>query len=187
MSMFKPVGQPRRQRRPSQKQVAKMLDIAFQATGVPENIEQILEALEAQAVDVLAWDGLTPTQRMNRLKCENIRKFMREIMMNVNGKKVRRFQHLRYSESTPFSDAVNIRQAWLDVGRMLIEQTHFEPGTAEDDDARQDVLRHLNLTRQELDQLRMGLTVRINGIDGTMKLVENGFVFQPSLLGETAI
>lgn len=177
---------PRKPRRPTHKQVIPWIGLAFQQCQDVQHLDEIVQQLEAQAIDVLAWDGLTPKQRLDHWKRENVRTFLREISLNIGGKKVRRWQCVKISQPIPDSNKVRVTRHWIDVGMMLVEGTRASKDTEEGASGRRQVEDWLTLTLHEYEALAHGIQVRIDGIDGVLCLVKDGNVtFQPSLLGES--
>lgn len=176
---------PRKPRRPTHAQAAKLLGIAIRECQDDLSLEAIVQQLESRTIDLLSWDGMTPSERISHIKRENVRMFLREIKMNVGGHEMRRFQSIEITSPRPNGKLKRIGWRFVDVGALLVEGTRQPKNTEEGDAGRQSITDALILSRLQYEMLRQGIEMRIDGIDGVLVLVEEGNVtFQPSLLGE---
>lgn len=155
----------------------------------PRDIRELVRALEVAGHNPLSWSGLTLEQHIERLKCEIVRKCLRDIEDNLGGKKVRPFQSIKKVEALgvvgPDGKTRNRkRDVWISLEDVLVSGTRFAPDSDEDVRARRDVVDIVTLIRNDRDALRRGIKVKIDGLNYVIREVNQGIVFQQSMFGD---
>lgn len=191
-------GDEQRPRRPSKSHVTNAARLVYgQRKSIAINeLDEIVEMLEHNGEKPLYWDGLTDEEAAQMRKRENVRRYFRDIAVRLDGRPVRLFQCqvIKHETSTgeyyrsgkhkgePKTHKTITRQ-WVDVADLLIAQTKPSGDVWNDMQQRIDLRDILQVFQNRLEELRDGIQVKIDGVDGVIKLVGEGFVFQPNLFG----